>query len=87
MKCNFNDRLREELDSVLGSRSNITPDDLAKMQYTLCVYKETLRLWPPIPEIGRCISREIQINGHRIPKDTWVQVWTNFKSQKYYCVQ
>ena len=39
------DRLRVELDEVIGSKSIYDQDDLAKLSYTNCVYKETLRLW------------------------------------------
>ena len=40
------------------------------------MYKETLRLWPPIPEIARLVKHEIKINGHKIPEDSWLQVST-----------
>jgi|LakMenEpi03Aug12_release.lakeMendotaPanAssembly.Ray.scaffolds.fasta_scaffold6155876_1 cytochrome P450 len=44
------------------------------MNYTLCFYKEILRLYPPIPEIGRALDYDMNINGYLIPKGTWVQV-------------
>ncbi len=40
------------------------------------MYKETLRLWPPIPEIARLVSHEIKINEHIIPAGSWLQVST-----------
>nr|ATW72322.1 cytochrome p450 CYP3049F2 [Brachionus calyciflorus] len=69
-------KLREEVDSVLGSKSYISYEDVAKLTYTNCVYKETLRMWPPIPEIARISDKEIEINGLKIPPKTWIQVST-----------
>ena len=38
------------------------------------MYKETLRLWPPIPEIARAVDDYIEVDGHEIPKETWLQI-------------
>lgn len=59
---------------MLGSRSDITNEDLGKLHYTSMVYKETLRLWPPIPEIARLADKDFTINNHFIPKGSWVEV-------------
>lgn len=67
-------RLRVEIDEVLGLRKDITHDDLPKLNYTSCVYKETLRLWPAIPEIARGVDADLNIEGYQIPQNTWVQV-------------
>ena len=40
------------------------------------MYKEVLRLWPPIPEIARLVDKEMQLNGYEIPKGAWLQVST-----------
>lgn len=69
-------KLRIEIDEVLGSRNEITYEDLNKLTYLLSVYKETLRLWPPIPEIARGVDKKCQIEGYNIPVNTWVQVST-----------
>ena len=68
-------RLREEVDDIIGTRSEITADDLNKLRYTGCVYKETLRLWPPIPEIARQVNCEFFANGIKLPLKSWVQVY------------
>jgi cytochrome P450 len=77
-------RVRKEIDEILGTRTTITNEDLVKMNYTNCVYKEALRLWPPIPEIGRTLESDMNINGYHVPKGTWVQVYiinnVNFKA-------
>nr|QVK45600.1 cytochrome P450 [Brachionus paranguensis] len=70
------DKLKNEIDSVLGSKSFIDNDDLAKLAYTNCVYKETLRLWPPIPEIARISNKDLNLNGYHIPTGSWIEVST-----------
>lgn len=84
------DKIREELDRVIGSRTNITNDDLANLHYTNCVYKETLRLWPPIPEIGREIKEDedagLEINGFKVPAGSWLQVssYISARNEKFF---
>ena len=67
-------RMREELDSVLGSRSDVNYEDLAELKYTNCVFKEVLRLWPPVTAVSRVTPDDYKINEYIIPKDTWIQV-------------
>ncbi len=69
-------RLRCEIDSVLGSKNRIDLEDLNKLNYLNCVYKETLRLWPPIPEIARLVDTDLSVEGYKVPKNTWIEVST-----------
>ena len=39
----------------------ITADDLQKLQYLNCVFKETLRLCPSVPMIGRDLEEDCVI--------------------------
>nr|QUF59387.1 cytochrome p450 CYP3049E1 [Brachionus angularis] len=64
-------KLKEEIDQVLGTKPEITSDDLAKLNYTNAVFKESLRKWPPVATISRDSHEEITINNHKIPKNTW----------------
>ncbi|KAI9652536.1 MAG: hypothetical protein M1831_006727 [Alyxoria varia] len=43
------DKLRSEIDSVLGEDKNVTRAYLQRMPYLQNVLKETLRLYPPVP--------------------------------------
>nr|ARQ84122.1 cytochrome P450 [Brachionus plicatilis] len=45
---------------------------LANLEYTSCVFNETLRKWPPLPEFTRKTYKEIEINGIKIPENTWI---------------
>lgn len=62
-------RLRAELDGVLGSRAP-TFEDLPHLPYTLAVLKEALRLRPPAYIVARAAARETQVGGFPIPRGT-----------------
>ncbi|MGR4882449.1 cytochrome P450 [Streptomyces sp. LARHCF249] len=60
------DRAREEITRVLGDR---TPEaaDLDRLPYLTQVLKETMRLYPAAPVIGRNAVAATEIDGHAIP--------------------
>lgn len=62
------------MDQVLGGRVNITFEDLTNLEYTGAVFKEALRKWPPAPEFSRKSAEDIQIDGFKIPKGSWIVV-------------
>ena len=43
-------------------------DDIAKMEYVGMCIKESLRLYPPVPVVGREMSQDIIFDGHVMPK-------------------
>jgi cytochrome P450 len=59
------DRVSVEADS-LGGRAP-TPEDLARIPYTLMVLEEAMRLWPPAYVLGRQATRAVEIGDHRFP--------------------
>lgn len=66
-------RLHAELASVLGGRLP-TLEDLPRLVYTRAVYEETLRLYPPIPLLGRQAVRNESIRNRAIPAGSLVVV-------------
>mgnify|MGYP001810931278 CR=1 FL=1 len=53
---------------MLGDKEDITLDDLSQLVYTGCVFKESMRKWPPVAEVFRVTnSIDLNIAGYRIP--------------------
>jgi cholesterol 24(S)-hydroxylase len=63
-------RAREEVDRILGERTEITYQDTVDLKYCSCIFKEALRLYPAVPILDRHATDEIIINGYKIPSDT-----------------
>ncbi|XP_003224466.2 cytochrome P450 4B1 [Anolis carolinensis] len=71
-------RCREEITELLGKEGHIQWDDLGKMPYvTMCV-KESLRLYPPVYQIGRELNVPVTFpDGRTIPKGIFVILGIN----------
>ncbi|KAI5678316.1 hypothetical protein M9H77_09266 [Catharanthus roseus] len=66
-------KLQKEVSEVLGRKSDISDEDLQKMQYLRAVIKETLRLHPPIPLLVPREAREdVNLMGYHVKKSTQV---------------
>lgn len=46
---------------IVNSGHHVTMDDLNKMDYLDCVIKESLRMFPPVPFIGRTITQDVTL--------------------------
>ena len=64
-------KVQQEIDQVLEGR---TPQyaDLERLPYCLQVYKEAIRIRPPVPFTRREASSDFEIDGYPIPKGTIV---------------
>lgn len=60
-------KVREEARDVLGERAP-EPEDLGKLVYTEAVFREALRLYPPIWILERRAKVADEIGGYAIPK-------------------
>ncbi|MEM9010994.1 MAG: cytochrome P450 [Pseudomonadota bacterium] len=65
--------LHAELDQVLGGRAP-TLADMPKLVYTRAIVEETLRLYPPVPILGREAMQDDTIDGWPVPKGSLVLV-------------
>jgi cytochrome P450 len=67
------EKLHSELNKVLNGR---LPEvsDLESLSYAKMVFAESMRIYPPVWIIGRCALRDVNINGHIIPKGSYVHV-------------
>ncbi|XP_069807338.1 cholesterol 24-hydroxylase-like [Dendropsophus ebraccatus] len=60
-------RLRAEIDEVIGLKRDLSYDDITNLTYMTQVLKESLRLYPPAPGTSRYIKEDTVIDGIRIP--------------------
>lgn len=74
-------RLEAELDSVLGGRLPGI-DDLAQLPYTVQIFHEALRLYPPAWLIGREMAETAELGGYLMPAGTllFVSPWATHRS-------
>jgi cytochrome P450 len=63
--------LREEIRAMSGPPSL---DSLGEMDTTALVFREALRMYPPLPTIPRRCIRETQVLGYRIPRNAGVGI-------------
>ncbi|CAL8287754.1 unnamed protein product [Merluccius merluccius] len=66
---------REEILQVLGDRETLDWDDLNRIPYTTMCIKESLRLYPPVPGIGRKLTKTMNFfDGRSMPEGSYVGV-------------
>lgn len=67
------EKLRAELDEVLGDRPPVSAD-LPNLPYTKRVFDEALRLYPPVPFVPRRAAETTELGGYEIPAGSSVVV-------------
>lgn len=67
------EKLDKELDTVLGDRPPGF-EDLGKLSYTEMVFKESMRLLPPVWGLSRLVAEEDEVGGYRVPKGSRVVI-------------
>lgn len=66
------EKCREEIDAVLGSKEEFEWSDLNKLNYVHLCIKESNRIYPPVPRISRLLDKPYEIEGKLLPEGTWV---------------
>lgn len=61
------EKVRREVDDVVGMKQEISYDDLGKLVYLSQVLKEVLRMYPTAPGTSRDLHEDIVINGVHVP--------------------
>ncbi|XP_069701259.1 cytochrome P450 4C1-like [Periplaneta americana] len=62
------DRVVQELQQIFGDSDRpATYEDLQQMQYLEMVLKESMRMYPPIPLVGRKLTQDYKIGDYVIP--------------------
>ncbi|XP_035211833.1 cytochrome P450 4C1-like isoform X2 [Stegodyphus dumicola] len=79
LHSDIQDRVYQELYSIFGDDKarNVTLEDVKNMAYLEQVIKETLRLYPSVPFIGRENKESIKIGRYIIPPGTHIVILIN----------
>ncbi|KAF3504930.1 hypothetical protein F2Q69_00045481 [Brassica cretica] len=67
-------KAQEEVQSIVGTKAEITSNEIEQMHYLRCIIKETLRLHPPGIVPRQTSSKWIKVGGYDIPPNTKVLV-------------
>lgn len=69
------EKVFDELESIFdGTDRPATLSDLNEMKYLERVIKESMRIFTPVPNIGRILSEDVQLDEYVIPKGTSVSI-------------
>ncbi|GAQ84494.1 cytochrome p450 [Klebsormidium nitens] len=68
------EKARAEINDVLGGRADISFEDLPRLKLLQGILYESLRLYPPVPMMGRTVVRDTEIAGIRLQKGTEVTI-------------
>jgi len=63
-------KLREEIHSVLGTDKPITPENLKQLKYLRNTIKESLRLTPTLHSLVRYLDQPVVVSGYEVPAKT-----------------
>ena len=64
------EKCREEVDAIFDQKGAIEWEDLKSLVYLKNCIKESLRLFPPVPGVGRTLAQPTEIDGHQMAKGT-----------------
>lgn len=82
------EKVFEEVNYVLegDSERDVTDEDVSRMPWTEACTKESLRLFPPAPFVGRKLDSHITTGGYTFPKDTevFISSFLMGRSPKYF---
>ncbi|KAJ1528525.1 hypothetical protein ONE63_006931 [Megalurothrips usitatus] len=79
LRQDVQDKIVQELSDVFGDDPDrvATMDDLRHLEYLERVIKETMRMFPSIPQYGRSISHDMELpSGYTLPAGAQVFVYT-----------
>ena len=57
------ERLLSELQEIMGDRLVPTQSDIGRLKYLHNIIKETLRMYPPVPQVTRMVTQDFDITA------------------------
>lgn len=71
-------RVQSEVDVIFSSEKDryATVEDLKEMKFLECCIKESLRLFPSVPIIGREVHKEFCVGGNVVPEGSIVVIFS-----------
>ncbi|GLU35613.1 cytochrome P450 [Trinickia caryophylli] len=75
-----------EITTVMGERTSMAAEDLARLRVTEAAVKESLRLYPPAWMTGRIATRECVFGGFHVPAGTMLMIsqWVSHRDPRYF---
>jgi cytochrome P450 len=67
------ERVEREVDEVLGPEG-VTPGTVERLALTRAVLEEAMRLYPPVPFLGRAANADDRIGTLKIPRNSMVAI-------------
>ncbi|XP_073967306.1 cytochrome P450 4C1-like [Choristoneura fumiferana] len=62
------DKAAKEINELIGDPNRpIEMEDLRNMRYLECCIKESLRMYPPVPFIGRSLTEDVTLSNYHVP--------------------
>ncbi|KAI4502342.1 hypothetical protein M0802_002254 [Mischocyttarus mexicanus] len=83
----WQEKCYEELNEIFNDLGTLTStNSLNKMKYLDMCIKETLRLYPTVPIIGRCLSEDTDFDGITVPagSDVFISPYITHRIPDYY---
>jgi cytochrome P450 len=79
-------KLLEELETVIDNKRTPTVDDIPKLKFTDNVFRESMRLYPPVWSIGRYVDNDYTLGKYTIPSGSTVMMsqYVMHHDQRYY---
>ncbi|KAL5975991.1 hypothetical protein ACLOJK_020321 [Asimina triloba] len=79
-------KVREEIESVVGTKRLVQESDAPNLPYVQAVVKETLRMHPAVPINLRSCRQDCTVGGFFIPKDTniFINAWSIGRDPEYW---
>ena len=79
------DRLTREVDATLNGRAP-AQDDVPELTWCDAVFKEALRLYPPVPIVPRMAYEEFTLDGYAVAPGTVILIcpWVTHRDERFF---